>query len=271
MADTNTNTDDITPPWFDSLEAEAKGYIQTRGLDKKTPAEAFMEAFKAHREAEKFIGAPANEMLRLPKDANAPEWKNVWERLGKPKEAKEYDFSTVKRAGDKPLDDALTDTLRQAAFDTNMSKEAAARLAANVVKHLDSTQAAADAIAADKLANEKKDLEKNWGGNSAANMVVAQSAVRALGVDPQAVAALEKVVGYAKVMEMFRNIGSKIGEDRFVSSAAGGDNKVMTKEQAIAEKESLKKDTAWRDRYLKGGVPEKRQMDALDRIILDIK
>ncbi len=260
-----------TPPWFDGFDTETKGYIQIKGLDKKTPAEAFLEVSKFHREAEKFVGAPANEMMRLPKDPNAPEWKNVWERLGKPVDAKDYDFTTVKRAGDKPLDQALADTLRKAAFDSNIPKEAAVRMAAELAKHFDSTEAASEAINADKFANEKRELEKNWGGNIAANTIVAQGAVRALGVDPQAVAALEKVEGYAKVMEMFRNIGSKIGEDRFVSNSSGSGKGPMTTEQAVAEKEALKRDEAWRNRYLKGGVEEKRQLDALDRIILGIR
>ncbi len=257
--------------WFDPLDTETKGYLQNRGWDKKSAIDAFMEASKAHREAEKFVGAPANEVLRLPKDANAPEWKNVWERLGKPIDAKDYDFSAVKRTGDKPLEQALADTLRQAAFDTNMSKEAAARLATNLAKHLDGVESAAAAATADKLAAEKKTLEANWGGNAAANMVVAQAAVRALGVEPEAVAALEKVVGYAKVMEMFRNIGAKIGEDRFVSNSNGGAPGVMTRDQAQAEKAALKNDKAWVKRYLDGGVEEKRKMDALDRIIVGIK
>lgn len=254
-------------PWFEPLDAEVKGYVQTRGLDKKTAAEAFVEAFKAHREAEKFIGAPANEMVRLPKDSNAPEWQGVYERLGKPKEAKDYDFSAIKRVGDKPLDDALADTIRKAAFDANVNKEGAVRVATEVVKYLDGVETAAAATNADKLATEKKSLNDNWGTNAAANMVVAQGAVRALGVDPTAVAALEKVVGYAKVMEMFRNIGSKIGEDRFVNAGGGGNNNVMTKDQAVSEKETLMRDEAWRGRYLKGDVEAGRKMLALNKII----
>ena len=44
--------------------------------------------------------------------------------------------------------------------------------------------------------------------------IIAQQAAKALGATPEQVAALESVVGYDKVMEMFRSIGSKIGEDK---------------------------------------------------------
>lgn len=273
----DTTTTTTEKPWFEPLDAEVKGYLQTTGLDKKTPVEAVAEVHKSYREAQKYIGHPADKLIRIPderatdtqetRERHAKEWNAIHERLGKPKEAKEYDLSTVKRLGDKPIDDALADTLKKAAFDSNLSKDAAARMAANVVKHLDGEATAAAALAADKLATEKSELKKNWGNNEAANMVVAQAAVRALGVDPAAVAALENTIGYAKVMDMFRVIGSKIGEDRFVSAGGSGSGNVMTVEQATSEKAELMRDSAWRDRYLKGGVEEGRKMTALNRII----
>ena len=256
-------------PWYEPLDADTKGYLTTKGLDKKTAVEAFAEAAKSHREAEKFVGAPANEMVRLPKEANAPEWETVHQRLGKPKDKAEYDFATVKRAGDVALDAAFVDSMKDAAFAANMSKEAATRFVADVVKVQDAQSAASEAIKADKLAVEKAELKKNWGANEAANLVIARSAAQALGVPPEGVAALESIIGYAKVMEMFRDIGTKIGEDRFVQ-AGGVKGNVMTRDQAVAEKNGLKADKAWVTRFLAGGQEEKRKMDALDRIILGI-
>ena len=45
---------------------------------------------------------------------------------------------------------------------------------------------------------------------------------------------LKKLVGYAQVMEMFRTIGTKIGEDRFIMSPNGGTGAdgIMTRDQA---------------------------------------
>jgi hypothetical protein len=49
---------------------------------------------KAHREAEKLIGAPASEMIRIPKDPNDAEgWRQVRSRLGVPADEKGYDFA----------------------------------------------------------------------------------------------------------------------------------------------------------------------------------
>ena len=47
-----------------------------------------------YREAEKLIGAPASQLLRLPADPSKDMdgMKAVWQRLGAPSDAKEYDF-----------------------------------------------------------------------------------------------------------------------------------------------------------------------------------
>jgi len=267
-------TDNANPPppppaaWHAGLEPEILGHIQNRGWDKLEAPAATKEAIKAFREAEKMIGAPPNEILRLPKDpADQAGWNQVYSRLGRPQDAKGYDFSNIKRAGDQPLDQATVDALSAAAFESGLSKDAASRVVSALVKHQDSSAQAAGVEAQAALAIEKDTLTKNWGTNYNANMVVAQRAAAALGVTPDAVAALEKVAGYSKVMDMFRQIGARIGEDKFVSSnnIAGG---VMTRDQAIATKNERMADKAWTDRYLAGGASEKREMEALTRIIV---
>src|SRR5258708_6406048 len=93
-------------PWHDGLAAEDVGYFQNRGWDKVDAKTAAINAAKAHREAEKLIGAPADKIIRLPNDPNDAEaWRQVRLRLGAPKDAKEYDFSTVKFADGTDLDE----------------------------------------------------------------------------------------------------------------------------------------------------------------------
>lgn len=265
---TNGGTGGTDASWFAGLDEETRGYLQNKGLTSKTPTEAVAAVAKFHREAERMIGAPANELVRLPKEANSPEWANVYKRLGALNAAEDYKFEGLKRSGDKPLEDSLVDTLRKAAFGAHLSNDAAATMAREVVTHLDAIESGRVADETAKLGQEKKLLKDNWGVNEAANMVVARAAAGALGVSPEAVASLEKTIGYSKVMEMFRQIGTKIGEDRFVNSGgSSGTGNIMTKDQATAEKTALKNDAAFVKRYLNGGVEEKRKMEALDRII----
>lgn len=253
--------------WWGGLDDETKGYVQNKGLASKTASEAFAAVSKFHREAEKMIGAPANELVRLPREANSPEWAGVHKRLGALDKAEDYKFEGLKRAGDKEVEAGLVDTLRKAAFNAHLAPDAAAAMAKEVIGHLDGVDAGKLAETTANLDKEKKLLKDNWGNNEAANMVVARAAANALGVTPEAVAALEKTIGYSKVMEMFRTIGTKIGEDRFIMGGGGGGSTIMTKDQAQAEKTALKSDKAWVTRFLAGGVEEKRKMEAIDRII----
>jgi hypothetical protein len=262
--------------WFDPLDAETKGYIQNRGLIGKSPVEAFAEAVRFHREAEKFIGAPANEMVRLPKDANAPEWAGVWEKLGKPKEAKDYDFSSVKFANDKPLDQASIDFLRQVAFETNLSKEAAVRLASTIIKAGDRENAAKAAVATDKFNTEKAELKKNWGNNEAVHALVAKDAMKQLGFTAEqtesffATGRIEG--GFAAMAEKLRTIGTKIGEPSTLHLSGGGaGGGPLTVDQAKDELKSLLADQQWKERYLKGGVEETRRMHTLNKLISGVQ
>ena len=92
-------------PWHDGLPAEDVGYFQNRGWDKTDAKTAAVAAAKAHREAEKLIGAPADKIVRLPNDPNDAEaWRQVRLRLGMPQDEKGYadTLKVVTEAGDAP-------------------------------------------------------------------------------------------------------------------------------------------------------------------------
>lgn len=254
--------------WFQGADAETVGHIQNRGWDKLDPTKAALEAVKAHREAERYIGVPANQIIRLPKDANdAAGWDNVWSRLGAGKEAKDYDLSGVKFKDGTALDDKFVQSITSAFIQQHIPKEAAKALAQTVVSYMDEAEGVDAGEAAAKLAAEKDALTKNWGPNYNANLFIAQQAAAKLGIDPEAVKALESQVGYSKVMEMFRSLGERMGEDRYITNNNGGGKGVMTREAAIARKAELMSDTAWTKKYMSGDVEANREMQGLLRII----
>lgn len=268
---TTTVADTTTKPWYDGVagvDQTIVGYWQNKGWDKKSAAEVAFEATKAWKAAEGFVGVPADQIIRLPKDAaDEAGWNTVHTRLGRPVDAKGYDISVVKRADGTALDEATVEFIRDRAFKLNLSKDKAIEFASELVKRDDGARASADVEKQAKLIEQKAALDKNWGPNKAANMFVAQRAAAALGVDPATVASLEGVIGYDKVMDMFLAIGSKIGEDKFVQSTNMGAPGVMTVEQAKARVEDLKKDEVWRASYLKGDATKLREMTALNTII----
>src|SRR5437879_5504237 len=93
-----------TASWHQGADAETLGHIQNRGWQDKPANEVALAAIKAHREAEKLIGVPADQLLRLPvSTADAEAWKPVWQKLGAPVDAAGYDFTPIKTAaGEAP-------------------------------------------------------------------------------------------------------------------------------------------------------------------------
>lgn len=260
-------------PWYDGAAAEDVGYFQNRGWDKVDAKTAAFNAAKAHREAEKLIGAPADKIIRLPNDPNDAEaWRGVRLKLGMPQDAKGYadSLKVVKHANGTDLSADEVTTLSERAFKLGLSKSDALTYVSETIKERDASVTTNAAELEGKLAAQKSALAENWGPNFDANMFVAKRTAGALGVTPEQVAALERVIGYDKVMDMFRNIGTKIGEDKFVNSTDmnNGLPRTMTKEQAVDRKASLMADKAWVTAYLAGDAQKKAEMTALNTMIV---
>ena len=228
--------------------------------------------------AEKLLGVPANEMIRMPK-ANAAEHRHqgVLAESRRAAEAKDYDFSGVKFADGTELDQGFADTMRAALLISRTPKERAPEVVKAIVKFMESADAAEAADVTAKVQAEAAALDKNWGTNKAANLVVAQAALDRLGQAAGLTAeqtkaawdALSKVggVGASYAMEMLRIAGARMGEDRFIGGGQGnGGTGIMSREAAKTEIDSLKKDADFGRRLLAGGREERRKWDDLHKV-----
>lgn len=262
----------VDVPWHQGIaDAETVGHWQNKGWDVTDPKKIAVEASKAYREAEKLIGVPTAQVLRLPVDpAKDPDgMKAVWQRLGAPSDAKEYDLPAFKDKDGKVVNAALDDAIRGALFRMNVPKQMAGELASAIAKHNIDVETAKASETAAALKTEQEALAKNWGANAPANKVIAQNAAAALGMTPAEVDALEKTIGYARTMETLRNIGTKIGEDKFIRPPGpNGGTGIATREQAQARITELKSDKAWNTRYLDGDKAALREMTDLTKLVV---
>lgn len=258
-------------PWHDGIDAELIGHWDLKGWKKDDARTVAVEATKQARELQKHFGVPADQLLKLPKDASDEAgWKGVYSRLGVPAEAKEYDLSAVKFSDGKDLDPALADAMRGALLGARVPKDRAADVVKAVVTWRENADKSASSERTAKLNAERSELQKSWGTNFDFNKLKAMEGARRLGVDPATVDGLEQQVGYAKIMEMFRKIGAGTSEDTFHDGAPGGAGHVATRDGAVARKAELMRDNGWVERYNKGGVEEVREMQGLNRWITGV-
>lgn len=257
-----------TADWRTGLDADLLGHVANRGWDKLKADEVAQQAVKAHREAEKLIGVPAEQVLRLPKDANDKDgFARIFKALGVPEDPKTYDFTGVKTEAGIVIAPELAEKVRGIAATLHLPPAAAIDMAKAVLAIQTEGPAKAVAEYAVKLAQEKDALAKNWGANAGVNKIVAENAAQKLGVTVEEIKALESSVGYARVMEMFRNIGARIGEDKFVNQGQGGGNNAMTAEQAQAKLDALGRDAEWMKRYDAGDVTAMAEFDNLTKLV----
>lgn len=279
MAEPTQTTPPVNPPvnppkWWEGKagsDAILIGYLQNKGLHDKTPEETAIAVAKMHMEAEKFVGAPADQLIRLPKDrADQAAWQGVWDKLGALKDGVNPDYSTAAVNG-KSIPKDIQDLATLIGYRTHMTPEGAIFAAQEIQKYIDKDIAKFGEERDAKLAVAKDALAKEWGVNFNGNTVVAENAMRALGVTPEQQKAAEGVIGYDKFMEMFRQIGVRMGEDKFVSNAnTSGLPTQKTREQVVQRIAELKNDKAWVDRYLNGGKgsPEAKEMLNLQQLLL---
>jgi hypothetical protein len=255
-----------TPPpaiWHTGVDAETLGFWQNKGLPLDDPKAFGVKLTELYKGAEKFIGVPPDQVVKLPKaDAPPEDMRAFYERLGAPKEAKDYDLTPVKDTG-------VADALRTAAHAAGLPKTAAESVAKAVATALDSATTQKNTLDMAKLAEQKANLNKNWGDKFAYNQLQAMEGARRLGISQEAVKALEGVIGYDNIMEAMRKIGANTREDTFIERGPGGpQGDVTTLEGAKSRKTELMADNAWVTRYNSGGVPERREMDRLNQMIV---
>lgn len=252
-------------PWYKGADAETVGYLQNRGLDKKDAKEAALAAIVAHRNAEAKLGAPADQLLRMPKDdGDSAAREAIYKRLGRPDKADAYDLSYVKEHGGS---DDFVKFVQDFAFSRGMSKADGEAMGKDFVSFAEKKEQSDNGQEAEKIAAERVKLDKEWGFNKAANLLIAKNAAQKLGIPPEAVAALEKASGYYVTMEALRKIGVATGEARFISNDNNNNGNVMTKDGAIARKGELMRDNDWTKKYLAGDVNAVREMTNLNTII----
>lgn len=263
-------------PWFDTFSDDDKAHITNRGWHTLSAADAAAQSYKAFRESERMRGVPAERLLTLPDKPDAPEWANVWQRLGAPEHADGYNFGDVKHADGSDLDANFTAFARDMAHKLHLPAATAAELVKGFIGYADtaaSTQAKESAGAAQRLAEtELANLKGNWGDNFHSFKEQADRAAVALGVDPDVYRSMQNGKGGAAYMDQMRKIGARImSEASFVSNGTGGAGnqlQPMTVQEAESKKAALLADRNWRAKWSSGDTVAAQELDQVERIIV---
>jgi hypothetical protein len=230
--------------WVSGITDESlRGYAANKGW--KSPA----DAVHSYLNLEKLHGVPAEQIVKLPKDAAAPEWNDVYKRLGRPDKPDGY---TIPAPQGAQADPAFVKWAQDTFHGANLTAKQAEVLASKWNEFQGTTaKAHADAQAA-KLKDETESLKKEWGGTYDQNLEIAKRGVAKLGLDGDFLDKLEGVIGKAKVIKTMHKLGASVGEGTFVdgNGGTGPRDGARTPAEAQARLASLKADKNWVTRYL---------------------
>ncbi len=244
-----------TPPaqaapqdWTTGLPDDMKGYVQTKGF--KDPA-AVLESY---RNFEKLQGVPQDRLLKLPESMDTPEGRAIWERLGAPKDAKEYKLDIPKEIGDEKLAEWAAGEFHKLGVPKGMAE--------GFVKAWND-RAMADMKTAQEqqqlqITNANNTLQKEWGSAFDQNKNIADAAARAIGMTPEEVKAFGQALGPEKAMKYLHKLGLATGEHAFVTGQSAG-NGIMTPDQAKGRIKDLIADKAFGTKLNSGDAEAKRQ------------
>lgn len=240
--------------WTSGLQEDMRGYVQNKGF--KDPG-AVVESY---RHLEKMMGAPRERLLTLPEKADAPEWAQVYEKLGRPKDAKEYMLKAP-----EGVDQANAEWAQNAFHKLGLSRTQGENLFNewnNFSKAAVEAQAAAQA---QKAEAEAQNIKKEWGMAYEQNVSVAKRAASEFGLTPEKVDALESALGYEGTMKLLQSIGSKFSESSFVtpSTKSTGFGNALTPEAAKNRIQALRQDNDFVRRYTNGDMAARTELDNL--------
>ena len=237
---------------FEGLSEENKSFVANKGF------KTFDDVVTSYINLEKYQGVPADKLIRLPDENNADEVNAFYKKLGRPDKAEDYKFEIA-----QGQDDAIAKAIAPELFKIGLSQKQAAA----IYKTLENAKIEQGKAAEAAAIKAEEDLKTEWGSNYENNLKAAQQAAKVAGVTAEQIEALQKATDYKTVMNMFKNLASKFGED--VLRGAGNNQQsrfTLTPQQAREKIEQLKTNKDWVTKINSGDKATLQEYDELAKI-----
>ena len=237
---------------FEGLSEEAAAFVNNKGF------KTVEDVVTGYRNLEKFTGVPADKILKMPDENNADEVNAFYKKLGRPEKAEDYKFEIA-----EGQDDAIAKAIAPELFKAGLSQKQAAA----IYKTLEAAKIEQTKAAEQAAIKAEEDLKTEWGNNYDKNLEAAKQAAKIAGVTAEQIEALQKATDYKTVMNIFKNLASKFGEDTL--KGAGDNNQsrfTLTPQQAREKIEQLKSNAEWQQKMSSGDKATIQEYNELSKI-----
>lgn len=239
---------------FEGLSEEAQSFVTNKGF------KTLEDVVVGYRELEKFTGVPKEKLLKMPDENNADEVNAFYKKLGRPDKAEDYKFEIA-----EGQDDAIAKAIAPELFKLGLSQ----KQAAGIYKTLENAKIEQNKATEAAAIKAEEDLKAEWGSNYEKDLDLARKAAKIAGVTAEQIEALQKATDYKTVMNMFKNLASKFGEDSLKGAGINGGSQsrfTLTPAQAREKIEQLKSNKDWQQKMASGDKAVLQEYNELAKI-----
>jgi hypothetical protein len=248
------------PGWYAELPEDVRGYVELKGFkEPKALAESYRNLEKLHS------GGP-EKLLRIPDKADAPEWKDIYKRLGAPEKADGYEVKVP-----EGFSSEFADWARGKFLELGLTKGQGDKLAASWNERILAMNGEMTKSQQDSQAQQLTALKTEWGQAFDQNVRVAQSIAKVMGLKDDHLKAIANTVGVDTLNKALVAIKDKFklefNEDTFVDGLPDGNNfgGAMSPGAAKARIAEIMADKELAKKYVDGDRSIKNEMDRLHR------
>ena len=161
--------------WYSGFDPDTSGWLENRGLTKLDEKAALPELVKGFRNAEKYIGTPAEKLLRLPDfdKADKVELDQFYSKLGRPSDAKDYNIQVPEGQSRE-----FADFAQSMFHEAGLSPRQAEKITAKWNEHVNGILGGEDANKQQALKDQDASLRSEWGYAYDKNLTIAKNAAQ---------------------------------------------------------------------------------------------
>lgn len=237
----------VAPAWLPGADADTMNYIQAKGW--KEPS----DVLNSYRNGEKLWGAfQAGNAVMLPgENADQKTRDAFFTKLGRPESVDKYSAKGKDFVG---MDVTDADGLLALAHSEGFTDKQVAALQKWNNTTGESMGKKLEAAATLEVDQQKAKLKGEWGAAHDQNMQTAQEAAKKLGWSKEQISAMQLALGYDGVMKLAHQLGTQVGESKFIEGeggrSAGASGGKMTPAQAKLELQRLTSDQAFQKEWM---------------------
>lgn len=193
--------------WTSDFAPEVKGYIQNKGFKNAS------DLAHSYQNLEKLHSAGPDKLVRVPDDLSAPESRQFWERVGTPKDVKDYGLQVTKENGGEKLAEWAAAEFHKAGVPKGMAQKFMNSWNEKSAANLAEMKAQREGVIKTADAN----LRTEWGAAYDKNKNLVEQTATALGFTPEESQALGQILGPEKAPKLLLKLASGTSEQDFIA------------------------------------------------------